>query len=106
MVGSGGTRTPEAEVRYLARSLKGEMTDIAGFLDGIMDLTERVHEVKLSARGTDRLSAQLGDGSSVEVRVPRVRQALHLVGARAESCASATLDTEVDADNVVLRVRT
>ena len=26
--------------------------------------------------------------------------------ARAESCPSATLDTEIDADNVVLRVRT
>ena len=82
------------------------MTDIAGFLDGIMDLTERVHEVKLSARGVDRLAAQLGDGSTVEVRVPRVRQALHLVAARAESCPSATLDTEIGADNVVLRVRT
>lgn len=81
------------------------MTDIAGFLDGIMDLTERVNEVRLSARGVDRLAAELGDGSSVEVRVPRVRQALHLVAARAESCPSSTLDTEIDADNVVLRVR-
>ena len=107
MVGSSEVRDPEAEIRYLARSLKGEMTDIAGFLDGIMGLTERVNEVCLSVRGADRLAAELGDGSVVEVRVPRVRQAMHLVAARAESCASETLDTDINEtnDRVVLRVR-
>ncbi len=82
---AGEQRTPEAELRYLARSLKGDITDVAGFVDGLVELAERVDGVRLTTRGASFLSAQLADGSSVDIRLPRARQTLGMVATRAAS---------------------